>query len=338
MKMKAMFIEKIGKLEETPLVLREVDVPYPKEKEVLIKVSYCGVCHTEIDEIEGRRLPKIPVIPGHEVAGKVVQKGSAVTKLDIGDRVGVAWIYHACGKCTYCKEGKENLCDEFVATGADANGGYAEYMVVEEDFAYRIPENLKDEVAPPILCAGAVGFRAYKLASIKDGETVALFGFGASNHIVYKYIRYLNPSSKIVVFVRKLGDNATKLAEEMGADYIFESFTEIPIKFDKAIDTTPIGEIIPYALSYLNKGGLIVVNAIRKVTPVNAFDYTLIWGERSVLSVANVTREDVVSALDLASKIPIVPEVTLFKLEDANEALLSVKHGKIKGAAVLKIS
>ncbi|BAL81345.1 alcohol dehydrogenase [Caldisericum exile AZM16c01] len=336
--MKAMFIEKIGRLEETSLVLREVEVPTPKDNEVLLKVSYCGVCHTEIDEIEGRRMPKIPVIPGHEVVGYVVEKGKNVTNLEIGDRVGVAWIKHACGKCEYCKSGRENLCNEFVATGADEDGGYAEYMVVESSFAYKLKENLQDETTAPILCAGAVGFRAYKLAEIKDGETVALFGFGASNHIVYRYIRYLNPSSKIIVFVRKLGDNATKLAEELKADYIFETFSDIPIRYDKAIDTTPSGSVIPYALKYLNKGGLVVVNAIRKETPIDAFDFTLIWGERSVKSVANVTREDVENALKLASVIPIVPKVTVFPLEKAQEALLSVKHGKIQGAAVLKIS
>lgn len=338
MKMKAMFIESIGKLEENPLVLREVEVPSPKDSEVLIKVLYCGVCHTEIDEIEGRRLPKIPVIPGHEVVGYVEKKGSKVSKLEIGDVVGVAWIKHACRSCNYCKTGRENLCEEFIATGADENGGYAEYMVVDEDFAYKIPQNLPPEIASPILCAGAVGYRAYKLAEIKDGETVALFGFGASNHIVFKYIRYLNPSSKIAVFVRRLGDNATKLAEELNADYIFETFKDIPIKFDKAIDTTPAGEVIPYALSCLNKGGLIVVNAIRKETPINSFDYTLIWGERAVKSVANVTREDVLEALKLASLIPVKPKVTYFSLEQANEALLAVKYGKIQGAAVLKIS
>ncbi|MGC8690274.1 MAG: zinc-dependent alcohol dehydrogenase family protein [Caldisericum sp.] len=338
MKMKAMFIERIGKLEENPLILREVDIPKPTENEVLIKVSYCGVCHTEIDEIEGRRMPKIPVIPGHEVVGYVVEKGNKVKNLKIGDRVGVAWIKHACGKCRYCKSGEENLCNDFIATGADADGGYAEYMVVESEFAYKIPENLKDETTAPILCAGAVGFRAYKLSEIKDGETVALFGFGASNHIVYRYIRYLNPSSKIVVFVKKLGDNATKLAEELGADYIFETFSEISITYDKAIDTTPVGEVIPYALKYLSKGGHIVVNAIRKETPINAFDYTLIWEERSVKSVANVTRDDVINALKLASVIPIIPKVTIFPLEDANKALLSIKQGKIQGAAVLKIS
>lgn len=338
MKMKAMFIEKIGRLEENPLVLREVEVPTPKEHEVLLRVLYCGVCHTEIDEIEGRRLPKIPVIPGHEVVGIVESVGSKVKKLSIGDRVGVAWIYKTCGKCKYCLEGSENLCDEFVATGADENGGYAEYMVVNEDFAYKIPENLESENVPPILCAGAVGFRALKLLEVEDGETVALFGFGASNHIVYKYIRYLYPNSKIAVFVRRLGDKATLLAEELKADYIFETFKEIPITFDKALDTTPSGEVVKYALQYLNKSGRIVINAIRKESFIPAFDYTLIWGEREIKSVANVSREDVVSALHLASKIGIKPKITLFTLEKANEALLAVKHGLVSGACVLKIA
>jgi len=335
--MKAMFIEKIGKVEETPLVLREVDIPKPGEHEVLVKVAYCGICHTEIDEIEGRRLPKIPVIPGHEVVGYVVEGGKGTTRLKMGDRVSVAWIFKTCGICKYCKNGLENLCENFVATGADVNGGYAEYMVVHEDFAYKIPEVIEDFEAPPLLCAGSVGYRAFKLAEIKNGETVALFGFGASNHIVFKYIRYLYSDSKIIVFVRKLGDKATQLAKEFQANYIFETFSNVSIGFDKAIDTTSSGEVIKFAIEHLNKDGKLVINAIRKETLIPGFDYINIWGEREIKSVANVSREDVIGALSLASKIPVKPKVIIFKLEEANEALLSLKKGQVSGALVLKI-
>ena len=336
--MKAMLIEKIGKLEENPLVEREVPVPEFSPDQILIKVSYCGVCHTEIDEVEGRRaLGKFPVIPGHEVVGHIVKVGTQVQTLTIGDRVGVAWIYEACGKCDFCESGRENLCRDFVATGADADGGYAEYMVVNEKFAYKLREDVEESSIPPILCAGAVGYRALKLADVKDGEAVALFGFGASNHIVFRYIRHLFPSSRIIVFVKKLGDNATKLAQEMGADYICETFKDCPIDFDKAIDTTPFGEVVVYALSHLNKGGRIVINAIRKETQIPSFDYELTWGEREIKSVANVTRADVREALELSYKIPIKPKVTIFPLEKAWDALLAVKYGEVSGAVVLKV-
>jgi len=203
--MRAMFIEKIGKLEESPLVEREVPVPKLGPTQVLIQVTYCGVCHTEIDEIEGRRaLGKFPVIPGHEVVGHVVEVGTQIQTLKVGDRVGVAWIFKACGECNFCESGRENLCKDFVATGADADGGYAEYMVVDEKFAYKLRGDVEESSIPPILCAGAVGYRALKLANIKDGEVVALLGFGASNHIVFRYIRYLFPSSQIIVFVKSL--------------------------------------------------------------------------------------------------------------------------------------
>ena len=336
--MKAMLIEKIGKLKENPLVEREVPVPEFSPDQILIKVSYCGVCHTEIDEVEGRRaLGKFPVIPGHEVVGHIVKVGTQVQTLTIGDRVGVAWIYEACGKCDFCESGRENLCRDFVATGADADGGYAEYMVVNEKFAYKLREDVEESSIPPILCAGAVGYRALKLADVKDGEAVALFGFGASNHIVFRYIRNLFPSSRIIVFVKKLGDNATKLAQEMGADYICETFKDCPIDFDKAIDTTPFGEVVVYALSHLNKGGRIVINAIRKETQIPSFNYELIWGEREVKSVANVTRADVREALELSYKIPIKPKVTIFPLEKAWDTLLAVKYGEVSGAVVLKV-
>ena len=337
--MKAMFIEKIGKLEESPLVEREVPVPKLGPTQVLIQVTYCGVCHTEIDEIEGRRaLGKFPVIPGHEVVGHVVEVGTQIQTLKVGDRVGVAWIFKACGECNFCESGRENLCKDFVATGADADGGYAEYMVVDEKFAYKLRGDVEESSIPPILCAGAVGYRALKLANIKDGEVVALLGFGASNHIVFRYIRYLFPSSQIIVFVKKLGDNATLLALEMGADYICETFKDCPVNFDKAIDTTPFGEVVVYALSHLNSGGRIVINAIRKETQIPSFNYELIWGEREIKSVANVTRADVKEALELSYKIPIKPKVTIFPLEKAWDALLAVKHGEVSGAVVLKVS
>lgn len=336
--MKAMVVRKIAPIEEEPLSYEDVPVPTLKEKDVLIKVSACGVCRTELDEVEGRVKPRIPVIPGHQVVGRVVEAGPSVEKLKVGDRVGVAWIYYSCGKCRFCRKGLENLCESFMGTGCDADGGYAEYMVVNEDYAYRIPNVFSDVEAAPLLCAGAIGYRALKLTGMEDGDTIGLYGFGSSAHIVFQLIRYLYPNSKIFVFTKKRGDAPSELALKMGADWVGETGEAPPAKLNCAIDTTPVGLPVKEALRNLERGGRLVMNLIRKETPIADLDYTQhLWWEKEVKSVANITRRDVIEFLEIAAKIPIKPEVVTFKLEEANEALKMLKYGRYRGSGVLVI-
>ena len=322
-----------------PLEYVDVPTPHPDLKQIFVKVLACGVCHTELDEIEGRVKPKLPVILGHEIVGEVEKVGSEVTKFKLGDRIGVAWINSVCGKCYFCKKGNENLCDQFLATGCDVNGGYAEYTVVSEDFAYMIPEHFTDLTAAPLLCAGAIGWRALKLTGIEDGETLALYGFGASAHIVIQIVKYQYPNSKVFVFTRRRGDPPSQLAEEEGADWVGVTGEGPPEKYHRAIDTTPVGIPVKEALGSLEKGGRVVMNLLRKETPIPALDYGKhLWQEKELKSVANITRKDVQEFLPLAAKIPIIPEVNEFTLEEANKALIALKRGNYRGAGVLRIN
>jgi propanol-preferring alcohol dehydrogenase len=339
--MKAQILKRIVKLDKNPEPLELVDapIPHPDSKQILVKVLACGVCHTELDEIEGRYKPKLPIVLGHEVIGKVEKSGSKVTKFKVGDRIGIAWINSACGKCYFCKKGNENLCNQFQATGCDANGGYAEYTMVSEDFAYLIPERFTDLNAAPLLCAGAIGWRALKLTGIEDGETLALYGFGASAHIVIQVVKHKFPNSKVFVFTRSKGDLPSRLAKEEGADWLGVTGEDPPEKYNRAIDTTPAGMPAMEALRNLEKGGRLVMNLIRKETPIPELDYVKhLWQEKEVKSVANITRKDVQEFLPLAAKIPIITQVNEFKLEEANKALIALKQGKYRGAGVLRIN
>ena len=339
--MKAQVLKQIIKLDENPEPLELVNtaVPKPGSKQILVKVLACGICHTELDEIEGRIKTNLPIILGHQIVGKVESSGSDATKFRVDDRVGIAWINSACGKCYFCKRGNENLCNQFQATGCDVNGGYAEYTVVSEDFAYPIPERFTDLNAAPLLCAGAIGWRALKLTGIQDSETLALYGFGASAHIVIQIVKYKFPNSKVFVFTRSKGDLPSQLAKEEGADWLGVTGEDPPEKYKRAIDTTPIGIPVREALRNLEKGGRLVMNLIRKETPIPELDYVKhLWQEKEVKSVANITRKDVQEFLPLAAKIPIIPEVEEFKLEEANKALIALKNGKYRGAGVLRIS
>ncbi|MEM0232146.1 MAG: zinc-dependent alcohol dehydrogenase family protein [Candidatus Methanomethylicaceae archaeon] len=334
--MRAMVLKEYKKIEDKPLILENLKIPIPKGKEVLIEISACGICRTELDEIEGRLPTKLPVIPGHQVIGRIFQLGPLAKKYKIGERVGVAWIYEACGECHYCKTELENLCDKFLGTGCNVDGGYAEYMIANEDFIYPIPESFLDYEAAPLLCAGAIGYRALKLCKIKDGDVIGLYGFGSSAHIVFKLIRYLFPNSRIYVFTKKRGDGASELALSMGADWVGETGDTPPSKLSCAIDTTPVGISVIEALRNLEKGGRLVINLIRKETSINGLDYTIhLWGEKEIKTVANITRNDIHEFLDIASKIPIKPKVVKFYLEEANEALIMLKHGKYTGSGVL---
>lgn len=341
--MKAMILNQICDLtkNKAPLELVDLPKPEPEESEILIKVSICGVCHTELDEIEGRTPPStFPMILGHQVVGRVEQPGNNATKFNTGDRVGVAWIYSACGHCQFCREGNENLCDDFKATGRDANGGYAEYMTVPEDFAYLIPETFSDSQAAPLLCAGAIGYRSLRLTNLHDGQNLGLTGFGASAHLVITMAKHKYPNSDIFVFARNPEER--EFAKELGAVWAGETEAESPEKLDAIIDTTPVWKPIVEAMKNLNHKGRLVINAIRKENVDQ--DYLLkmdypkhLWMEKEIKSVANVARQDVSECLKLAAEVPIKPEVQEFDLKDANRALMELKEGKIRGAKVLKI-
>ena len=341
--MKAMILTALSSLEEneSPLELTDLPNPAPAENEILVRVSACGVCHTELDEIEGRTPPpRLPVVPGHQVVGRVEGTGSRASLFGIGDRVGIAWIYSACGTCRFCLAGTENLCAGFKATGRDTNGGYAEYVTVSEDFAYHIPDVFSDAAAAPLLCAGAIGYRSLKLAGLEDGQLLGLTGFGASAHLVLKMANHRYPNSKVFVFARSPGERA--FAKELGAVWAGDTGEEAPERLDSIIDTTPVWKPVVEALRNLAPGGRLVINAIRKEevdkTVLLQLDYpTHLWLEKEIKSVANVARSDVAEFLELSAEIPIRPEVQEFRLEEANQALVELKRRNIRGAKVLRI-
>jgi propanol-preferring alcohol dehydrogenase len=335
--MKAVVLTKHLPIEERPLEMTDLPTPRPTDDQILVRVSVCGVCHTDLDEAEGRlKPPRLPVVLGHQVVGKVVGKGKTSTRFNSGERVGIIWLYSSCGRCAFCRTGSENLCDDAKWTGKDVNGGYAEYIVIGEDFAHRIPEKFSDLQAAPLLCAGVIGYRALRLADISDGQTIGLFGFGASAHIAIQIIKYKFPNSPVFVFTKT--DQHKQLAEKLGADWTGRSGDKPPAKLNKIMDFTPVGECIRDALSVLEKGGRLVINAIRKETLIPAMDYAeYLWQEREIKSVANVTRKDAEEFLPLAAKIPIVPTIEEFKLEQANEALILMKQSKLRAAVVLRI-
>ena len=341
--MKAMVLTAITDIlkNPNPLTLQELPMPVPKPDEILIKVSTCGVCHTELDEIEGRTPPpKLPVVLGHQVVGRVEQLGANAHLHKIGDRVGVAWIFSACGQCEFCIAGNENLCPEFKATGRDANGGYAEYMTVPEKFAYPIPDVFSDVQAAPLLCAGAIGYRSLKLANIENGQSIGLTGFGGSGHLVLKMIQQKYPNSKIYVFSRT--EKERNFALELGAVWAGDIGDPPPVQLSAIIDTTPVWKPDVEALKNLKPGGRLVINAIRKENADK--DYLLnldypqhLWMEKEIKSVTNVTRSDVTEFLTLAAQVPIIPETQTYPLEEANRALFELKSRKIRGAKVLTI-
>jgi len=338
--MKAVVIPRIAPIEEKPLELVDLPDPIPGEKEVLVKVSACGICHTELDEIEGRVPPtKFPVVPGHEIVGRVEKLGPGASRFKVGDRVGIAWINWACGRCHFCLKGEENLCEEARWTGKDADGGYAQYTVISEDFAYPIPAAFTDLEAAPLLCAGVIGYRALKLSGMKDGRVLGLYGFGASAHIVIQVVKHLYPRARVFVFTRPNQLQHQELARRLGADWVGATGETPPARLDCAIDFTPVGEPVREALRNLQKGGRVVINAIRKTTPIPELNYAEhLWWEKELKSVANVTRRDAQEFLSLAAEIPIKPKIQKFWMEEANEALILLKQGRISGAGVLCIA
>lgn len=341
--MKAWVIHKITDVVSDPEPLRLIEMEEPKveEDEILIRVKACGVCHTEIDEIEGRALPTIiPVIPGHQIAGEVVQVGPNVKRFKVGDRVGAGWIYSSCGKCEFCRKGLENLCPDFKATGKDVHGGYAELFKIRESFAFHLPENLSYEEVAPLFCAGAIGYRSLKLTNIKDGENLGLIGFGASNHLVLKMVKILYPNSKVFVFSRSPQER--ELALKLGAYWAGNIEEEPPEALNSALDTTPVWNPPLKVLKYLKPSGRLVINAIRKERidkeALLEIDYPRdLWLEREIKSVANITRRDIEEFLSLSERASLRPEIEVYTFEKANQALKDIKERRIRGAKVLRI-
>jgi len=341
--MKAMVLRDLVDLADNPcpLVMEDLPDPEPGPDEIVVRVRACGVCHTEIDEIEGRTPPpRLPVVLGHQVVGRVEKRGSLATRFAQGDRVGVAWIYSACGKCKFCQAGLENLCEEFRATGRDADGGYAELIRVREAFAYPIPGVFSDIEAAPLLCAGAIGYRSLRLAEIEKRESLGLTGFGASAHLVLKAVRHRWPRTRVYVFARS--ERERQFARDLGAVWAGGISDVPPAKLEAIIDTTPVWKPAVEALARLERGGRLVINAIRKEDADKAalltLDYPVhLWLEKEIKSVANVTRSDVSEFLEIAADVPIRPEVETYPLADANRALLELRHGNVRGAKVLEI-
>ena len=341
--MRAWRIHQLGPIQDssTPLRLDTVDTPEPGPSELLIQVHACGVCHTEIDEIEGRAAPAaLPMTPGHQVVGTIVSQGADCSLNILHSRVGVAWIQSACGNCEWCRSGSENLCPDFVACGKDAAGGYAEFMLAREHFVYPIPVGIGDCEATPLLCAGAVGHRSLRMCALSNGQSLGLTGFGASGHLVLQMARYLFPDSGIYVFARS--EKEREFALSLGATWAGDSRDRSPQQLNAIIDTTPAWIPVLSALENLCPGGRLVINAIRKEADdrniLSELDYDRhLWREKSICSVANVTRNDVTECLQLAANIPLKPRVTKYPFEAANDALLALKKGHIQGAKVLHL-
>jgi propanol-preferring alcohol dehydrogenase len=332
--MKAVILEKPAPVEDKPLKITDLPVPDPEPGRVLVKVHACGICHTDLHQVEGELpLHKCPVIPGHQIVGTVIETGKNVEKIKTGDRVGMAWLHDTCGKCAHCVNGQENLCSEARFTGYDVDGGYAEYTTVHEDFAYPIPDGFPDLAAAPLLCAGIIGYRSLKLSNIKKGGTLGLYGFGASAHVAIQVAKYWN--CRIFVFSR--GEKHRDLGLKLGAEWAGTIDQDPPAKIQSSIIFAPAGSMVPKAMGHLEKGGTLATAGIY-MTPIPEIEYdSQLYHEKVLRSVANSTRNDGIELLDLAARIPVKTEVTSYPLEEAQKALLDLKEGRINGAAVLEL-
>ena len=343
--MRAMVLdrERVNANGQAGLRLVDAPAPEPAEGELLVRVNVCGVCRTDLDLVEGRLVPpRYPIIPGHQIVGSVERMGGGATGFDIGQRVGIAWIHWACGVCSWCLSGMENLCPYFRSTGCDANGGYAEFATVPAAFAYPIPRELSDEQTAPLLCAGAIGWRSLRLTNLREGEPLGLTGFGASAHLVLQLARARLPQSEIYVFARSADER--EFARSLGATWTGATDDMPPVSLRAIIDTTPAWRPVVRALRALEPGGRLVINAIRKsaqdVNELTTLDYGRdLWMEREIKSVANVTRTDVAEMLAFASSAGIRPRVAVVPLERANDALNALHSGgAIRGAQVLRVA
>jgi propanol-preferring alcohol dehydrogenase len=331
--MKACVLRAPARIESNPLEFSDVPVPQAGPGEVLVRVSCCGVCRTDLHVIEGELPPRIsPVIPGHQVVGIVERGGEGAQRFPLGARVGIAWLHHTDGTCEYCRSGAENLCDHPSFTGYSVNGGYAEYITAPQDFVYPIPAEFPDEQAAPLMCAGIIGFRSLRLSGIKPGGRLGFYGFGAAAHLAIQVARHWD----VEVYASTRDARHQRLALELGAVWAGGTLEDPPRKLDAAIIFAPAGEIVPAALRALRKGGMLVLGGIH-MSPIPSIDYDLLYEERVVRSVANNTRRDGEEFLRTAAEIPIRTRVELFPLREANRALNSLKNDAIEGAAVLRI-
>jgi propanol-preferring alcohol dehydrogenase len=316
---------------QKPLILEDVPIPEPAAGQIRIKVSACGVCHTDLHTVEGDlALPKLPLIPGHEIVGVVDKLGAGVAKFRPGDKAGAVWLYRTCGHCAYCRSGRENLCENAMFTGYHVDGGYAEYMVVDEAFAYHLPLNLPDPELSPLMCGGVIGYRAFVLSEARPGQVLGLYGFGNSAHITIQVARHLD--IRVFVFTRSPGHQQHAL--ELGAEWVGRAEETPPEGIDSAIIFAPAGPLVPEALRVLNPGGTVAMAGIY-MTPIPEMPYDLLYFEHTLRSVANSTRQDVIDLLKLAGEIPIHTTVVTYPLEEANEVLLAMKESRINGDAVL---
>ncbi len=319
--------------EERPLAEASMGVPEPGAGEIRLRVSACGVCHTDLHTVEGDLvIPRLPLVPGHQIVGVVDAVGEGVNGLKIDDRVGVPWMHDTCRVCVPCRSGRENLCDDARFTGLHVNGGYAEYAIASEQFAFLLPAGFSDEQAAPLLCAGVIGYRALRISCIEPGQRLGLWGFGASAHVAIQIARYWGCESFVVTRSQEHREHALSL----GAAWAGGTDDDPPEELDAIVNFTPAGSTVPHCLKSLRKGGALALAGIH-MSALPSMDYSLLYGERSVRSVANSTRRDVVELLELASEIPIRTEVEVFPLEEANEVLLRLKESRIRGATVLRI-
>lgn len=332
--MRAMQLHQPKPVEENPLTLVDLPIPEPGPGQVRIRVRVCGVCHTDLHTVEGElELPRLPIVPGHQIVGSVDALGEGASRFQPGDRVGVAWLNWTCGECTFCRQGLENLCVRARFTGLHADGGYEEYVVVDERFAYPLPPGFSDEEAAPLLCAGIVGYRSLRLSGIQPGGNLGLYGFGASAHLVIQVARHWD--CQVYVFTRSPEHQA--LARQLGAVWVGRAEEQPPVPLDASVVFAPAGWIVPLALGHLRPAGTLAINAIH-MSPIPEMPYQRIYQERVLRSVANLTREDADQFLRLAGEIPVRTEVETFPLEEANEVLKRLKASRIRGAAVLRVA
>jgi alcohol dehydrogenase, propanol-preferring len=331
--MKACLLRAPSKIQNNPLEYTDVTEPKPHTGEVLVRVQVCGVCRTDLHVIEGELAPKkSPVIPGHQVVGRIEQTGAGATRFSKGARVGIAWLHKTDGTCSYCRQGEENLCDAPLFTGYTVDGGYAEWIVAPQDFVYPIPEGLADEHAAPLMCAGIIGYRCLRLAEVKRGAKLGFYGFGAAAHVAIQVANYWG----VEVYAATRDERHQKLALELGAKWAGGTVAAPPVELDASIVFAPAGEIVPAALKALRKGGRLILGGIH-MSDIPSFPYDLLYQERMIRSVANNTRQDGEEFLKLAAEIPVRTHVQVYPLSEANRALNALKNDAIPGAAVLQV-
>lgn len=329
--MKALRLSQPDEIERSPLQLMEIAEPQVGPGQLLLRVQACGICHTDLHIVEGEIIPKTyPLTPGHQVVGTVAAMGEGVEDWAIGDRAGVPWFYRSCGACAHCERGEENLCSEAEFTGFDVDGGYAEYMLAESRFALPLPAEVGEISIAPLLCAGIIGYRSLNRCDLKPGERLGLVGFGASAHLAIQVARHWG--CEVFVFTRSEGHR--RLARDLGASWVGGSQEQAPAPLDRAILFAPVGDLVPVILGKLRPGGTLAINAIY-LSNIPEMEYSLIYSERTLRSVANATYRDGIEFLKLAAEIPIHATVQTYPLDEANEALLDLKHSRIDGAGVL---